>query len=162
MFVTCHAIAFGGLIRASGSNGQSSLKAGPIQPDKPELGTVIVRRSGGSNMAQIGLPKVDWLADERGTTAFERRTNPRAKVSGQAMAVFSNPSGAGSLTYVSLLDASTAGLGVMSPIPVDVGTSFSIVPETGNFPRAVGTVVRCEKFEESYRLGLATAARRVA
>ena len=90
MFVTCHAIAFGGLIRASGSNGQSSLKAGPIQPDKPELGTVIVRRSGGSNMAQIGLPKVDWLADERGTTAFERRTNPRAKVSGQAMAVFSN------------------------------------------------------------------------
>ena len=59
-------------------------------------------------MAQIGLPKVDWLADERGTTAFERRTNPRAKVSGQAMAVFSNPSGAGSLTYVSLLDARKA------------------------------------------------------
>lgn len=113
-------------------------------------------------MAQIGLPKVDWLADERGMTAIERRTNPRAKVSGQAMAVFSNPTSAGSLTYVSLLDASTAGLGVMSPIPVEPGTSFSIVPETGNFPRAVGTVVRCEKFEDSYRLGLATAARRVA
>lgn len=113
-------------------------------------------------MAQIGLPKVDWLADERGTNVIERRTNPRAKVSGQAMAVFSNPSSVGSLTYVNLLDASTAGLGVLSPIPVEIGTSFSIVPETGNFPRAVGTVVRCEKFDDGFRLGLATAARRVA
>jgi hypothetical protein len=113
-------------------------------------------------MAQIGVTKAAWLMDERGTHAVERRTTPRAKFQGQAMAVFSSAVGAGSLTYVSLMDASSSGLGVLSPIPVEPGTAFSIVPETGNFPRAVGVVVRCEKFEESYRLGLATAARRVA
>ena len=113
-------------------------------------------------MAQIGISKASWLIDERGTHAVERRTTPRAKLCGQAMAVFSSASSAGSLTYVSLVDASSNGLGVMSPIPVEPGTAFSIVPETGNFPRAVGMVVRCEKVEDSYRLGLATAARRVA
>lgn len=113
-------------------------------------------------MAQIGHVKASWLVDERGSHAIERRTTPRAKVSGQAMAVFSGASSAGSLTYVSLVDASSNGLGVMSPIAVEPGTAFSIVPETGNFPRAVGVVVRCDQCEDSYRLGLATAARRVA
>jgi hypothetical protein len=113
-------------------------------------------------MAQIGIPKANWLQDERGTKSTERRTTQRARVTGQAMAVFSSTTGAGSLTYVSLVDASSGGLGVMSPIAVEPGTAFSIVPETGNFPRAVGVVARCEKFDDSYRLGLATAARRAA
>lgn len=113
-------------------------------------------------MAQIGITNTAWLTDARGTHAIERRTTPRAKFQGQAMAVFSNPAGAGSLTYVSLVDASSNGMGVISPIPVEPGTAFSIVPETGSFPRAVGVVVRCEKCEDSYKLGLATAARRVA
>lgn len=113
-------------------------------------------------MAQMGIPKTTWLNDDRGTNSIERRTNPRARVNGQAMAVFSSATSAGSLTYVSLVDASSNGLGVLSPIPVEPGTPFSIVPETGNFPRAVGVVVRCEKFDDSYKLGLATAARRVA
>ncbi len=113
-------------------------------------------------MAQIGLSKANWLIDERGPDAPERRTTPRAKVNGQAMAVFSSESSAGSLTYVSLVDASGNGLGVISPIAVEPGTAFSMVPETGNFPRAVGVVVRCDKLDDAYRLGLATAARRVA
>lgn len=113
-------------------------------------------------MAQIGMAKSEWLQDRRGPLAAGRRSSPRAKVSGQAMAVFSREAGPGSLTYVSLVDASARGLGVLSPIQVEPGAAFSIVPETGSYPRAVGVVARCVAVDGVFHLGLATAARRVA
>lgn len=94
---------------------------------------------------------------------LERRRAPRARVAGQAMAVFSGQChSAAGLTCVWLLDASAGGLGVLSPIEVKPGASFSLVPDTGPFPRVVGTVARCEHRDDAFLLGLAVAARKAA
>ncbi len=111
-------------------------------------------------MAQIGRPTSEWLVDHRTGESPERRRGPRARLAGQAMAVFSAGTSAGSLTFVTLIDASWGGLGVLSPIAVEPGTAFSMVPDAGSFPRAVGMVVRCERADAGFRLGLATTARR--
>lgn len=86
--------------------------------------------------------------------ASERRRIPRREVNGGAMAVFASGRGAGTLTRVELLDASWNGMGLKSPILVEPGTSVSVIPEHAMSPRQVGIVVRCEKIEEGYRLGL--------
>lgn len=105
----------------------------------------------------------DTPLDTPTSLPFERRRAPRARVAGQAMAVFSAQShSAAGLTYVCLLDASAGGLGVLSPIEVKPGASFSLVPDTGPFPRVVGTVARCEPRDGAFLLGLAVAARKVA
>ena len=86
--------------------------------------------------------------------ASERRRIPRREVKGGAMAVFASGRGAGTLTRVELLDASWNGMGIKSPVMVEPGTSVSVIPEHAMSPRQVGIVVRCEKIEEGYRLGL--------
>lgn len=84
----------------------------------------------------------------------ERRKVPRREVKGGAMAVFSSGRGAGTLARVELTDASWTGLGVVSPMEVEPGTAVSVIPEHAMSPRQVGIVVRCEKFENGWRLGL--------
>lgn len=84
----------------------------------------------------------------------ERRKVPRREVKGGAMAVFSSGRGAGTLARVELLDASWTGLGVVSPMEVEPGTAVSVIPEHAMSPRQVGIVVRCEKFDDGWRLGL--------
>lgn len=86
--------------------------------------------------------------------ASERRRIPRREIKGGAMAVFASGRGAGTLTRVELIDASWNGMGIKSPILVEPGTSVSVIPEHAMSPRQVGIVVRCEKVEEGYRLGL--------
>ncbi|MFN5946244.1 MAG: hypothetical protein ACK5ZG_11595 [Phycisphaerae bacterium] len=84
----------------------------------------------------------------------ERRKVPRREIKGGAMAVFSSGRGAGTLARVELLDASWTGLGVVSPIEVEPGTAVSVIPEHAMSPRQIGIVVRCEKFNDGWRLGL--------
>ncbi|GDX98126.1 hypothetical protein LBMAG48_05300 [Phycisphaerae bacterium] len=86
--------------------------------------------------------------------AHERRKVPRRAVKGGAMAVFSAGKGAGTLARVELLDASWTGLGVASPVEVEPGTAVSVIPEHAMSPRQIGIVVRCEKMDEGWRLGL--------
>lgn len=87
--------------------------------------------------------------------ALERRQSPRARLSGSATAIFTGGPGAGQLTNVQLVDACAGGLGVLSPVEVAMGSAFSIMPDAGRFPRLTGIVVRCEKHEGGFRLGLA-------
>lgn len=93
-------------------------------------------------------------ADLRLTIPMERRRAPRVPIGGGAMAIFSDGGVAGTLTRVALLDASHTGLGVLSPAPVRPGSSFSLVPDSAAAPRQIGMVVRCEREEGGYRLGL--------
>lgn len=104
------------------------------------------------------------IGQEVGTLKFhnERRRTPRRRVSGAAMAVFATGKAAGTLTRVDLLDASYTGLGVMSPVAVEPGTSVSVIPEHAMSPRQVGIVIRCEQMDEGFRLGVQCRAQKAA
>src|SRR5437764_1242285 len=91
---------------------------------------------------------------DKDTLAFDRRHLPRNPIGGQAMAVFSTSNGVGKLLRVELLDASWAGIGVRTQAPIPPGSSCSITPEDSMWPRQIGIVVRCEKMEDGYRIGL--------
>ena len=96
----------------------------------------------------------------------ERRRAPRRRVSGAAMAVFATGKAAGTLTRVDLLDASYTGLGIVSPVEVEPGTSCSIIPEHAMSPRQIGIVIRCERHDDEdtglagYRLGVQCRAQK--
>jgi hypothetical protein len=108
------------------------------------------------------------LGDEIGTTIGtlkfhnERRRAPRRTVSGAAMAVFASGKAAGALTRVELCDASYTGIGVLSPIEVEPGTSCSIIPEQAMSPRQIGIVIRCEKCPSGWTLGIQCRAAKAA
>lgn len=104
------------------------------------------------------------IGQELGTLKFhnERRRAPRRRVSGAAMAVFATGKAAGTLTRVDLLDASYTGLGFMSPVSVEPGTSVSVIPEHAMSPRQVGIVIRCEQTDDGYRLGVQCRAQKAA
>lgn len=93
----------------------------------------------------------------------ERRKIPRRPVKGHAMAIFSGGPSVGTLTRVELLDASWLGIGVKSPVPVELGAGVSLVPEDSMWPRQTGIVVRCERDDDgAYHLGLRSKLNRAA
>ncbi len=94
------------------------------------------------------------LSTDDGVLAFERRGLPRRPVCGHAMAIFSTGSTAGRLSRVELIDASWTGIAIRSAEPVELGASVSLTPEDAMWPRQVGMVVRCEKVDDGYCLGL--------
>ncbi len=112
----------------------------PIAADCTTADTTITRQVASDN-AQLKIQR-------------DRRKVPRREVKGGAMAVFSSGRGAGTLARVELLDASWTGLGVVSPMEVEPGTAVSVIPEHAMSPRQIGIVVRCEKFNDGWRLGL--------
>lgn len=85
---------------------------------------------------------------------FDRRRDERRDVAGSALAVFSDSNGPGKLARVTLIDSSQGGLGVHSQCAVEPGACFSLVPECGTWPRQVGIVMRCEKTDTGFALGL--------
>src|SRR5437868_6492671 len=85
---------------------------------------------------------------------FDRRKLPRRQIKGHAMAVFSTGSTNAKLTRVELIDASWTGIGIKTSEPVDLGASVSLTPEDSMWPRQTGIVVRCDKLDDGYRLGL--------
>lgn len=87
-------------------------------------------------------------------TQSDRRRVPRRPMPGGGMAVFSNSFGAGTLVRVDLIDASWTGVGIKSPVRVEPGSSFSLVPDSPMWPRQTGIVVRCEEAEEGFVVGL--------
>lgn len=93
---------------------------------------------------------------------FDRRALPRRPIAGHAMAVFSTGSTAGRLARVKLTDASWSGIGLTSSEPVELGASVSLTPEDAMWPRQVGVVVRCEKTEDGYGIGLLSRQARAA
>jgi hypothetical protein len=107
----------------------------------------------------------EWLdaGEARGPMKFDRRRLPRKVLKGGAVAVFTQAFCAGSVVRVELTDGSHTGLGVTSPVPVEPGTTFSLIPDHPMMPRAVGVSVRCDKLEDgTYAVGLKTRIGAVA
>src|SRR5262249_24564021 len=96
------------------------------------------------------------------TIEFDRRKLPRRPVSGHAMAVISQGSGPGKLMRVGLLDASWTGIGLRTSEPIAVGSACSLTPEDAMWPRQVGIVIRCERDEDGFRVGLQSRMARAA
>ncbi len=92
----------------------------------------------------------------------DRRYSPRARLSGEAFAVFSDSLTAGKLATIELVDGCAGGFGVRCPFAVEPGASFSMTPESGKMGRHVGMVVRCEADGDGYRLGLRSRGARAA
>lgn len=116
----------------------------------PVVGAVATRA------AQLGAA---WAkeAGESGPLAFNRRRLPRKVMKGGAMAIFTRALCAASVVRIELVDGSHTGLGIKSPVPVEIGTSFTLIPDQAMMPRAVGVAVRCELLEDGqYAVGLRT------
>lgn len=94
------------------------------------------------------------IADDGGVTDADRRRVPRRSVHGTALAVFDGTGSLGALVRVTMLDESLGGAGVMSPVPVEIGSRFSLIPESGIGLRQIGEVMHCDYTHEGYRLGL--------
>ena len=113
-----------------------------------------------SRLPQSSPPVQSEWADasqERGPITFDRRRLPRKVMKGHAMAVFTQGLCAASVVRIELQDGSHTGLGIKSSVPVEPGTSFSLIPEHPMMPRAVGIAVRCVKIAEGhYHIGLKT------
>lgn len=96
------------------------------------------------------------------TSPDDRRFSPRARLSGEAFAVFTDSISAGKLATIELIDACAGGFGVRCPFAVEPGASFSMTPETGRMGRHVGMVTRCEADGDGFRLGLRSRGMRAA
>ncbi len=118
-------------------------------------GTTRLRRSldqsGGVSTATIEDQDQDC-----GPFTFERRRLPRKVMKGGGVAVFTQDHCAGTVVRVELIDVSHTGLGILSPVAIEPGTSFSLIPDHAMMPRAVGMAVRCEKVDGGYHIGLRT------
>lgn len=99
-------------------------------------------------------PGVVFNEEPPAPIAFDRRRLPRKQMSGFAMTVFSFGFAAGTVARVELVDGSHTGLGIKSPVPVEPGAAFSMVPEDRLMPRQVGIAVRCELVDGEYHVGL--------
>lgn len=98
-----------------------------------------------------------------GRLMLERRRVPRKAFNESAMAVFSTGLSGTALSSVKIVDASHVGLGLISPVPAEPGTSVSLLPESPMWPRQTGIVVRCELNEDgTYHLGLLSKRRTAA
>jgi hypothetical protein len=93
---------------------------------------------------------------------FERRAEGRTTIEGSAMAAFYDEDGALSLTHVRLLDQSEHGLGLISPVRVEPGASFSLHARGRSLPHTTGTVARCVEAEDGFTIGLRCDPRRAA
>lgn len=96
------------------------------------------------------------------TLPFERRSGERVGLNGGAMAAFYDEDGAIGLTRVELVDTSGAGIGMRCPVRIEPGVRFSLY--SGSIPLAhqSGTVVRCSREGEEFRIGLRCDRRKAA
>jgi PilZ domain-containing protein len=85
---------------------------------------------------------------------LERRVGDRKAQTGMAMAAFYDEDGALSLTRVRILDSSDGGMGLLCPVEVQPGVRFSLYSGTIPLPHLTGTVARCIRDRDEFRVGL--------
>lgn len=93
---------------------------------------------------------------------FDRRTTKRSPADGIAMAAFDDGFGGTVLSSVELLDTSTGGLGLRSPVRARVGAGVTLYPDGSRWPPYTAVVARCDPDDDYFRIGLALASRRAA
>ena len=93
---------------------------------------------------------------------FERRSEGRDEICGEAMAAFFDEEGALGLTRVRLIDSSSRGLGLVCPVEVESGSRFCLYSDATRLLHTTGVVARCEADGEDWRIGLRCDARRAA
>lgn len=109
------------------------------------------------------MPALTLATGTNEHTDSNRRKLPRREMTGGGMAVFSNGIGAGTLARVELADASWTGVGIKSPIPAEVGSGFSLVPDSPMWPRQTGIVANCVHDPKGgYRIGVLSKQKKVA
>jgi hypothetical protein len=96
------------------------------------------------------------------TIPFERRTSKREQSGGTAMGAFYDAFGDLVLTPVEIADWSRHGLGLICETPVAVGSRFTLYGDTLPLPHVSGTVARCQRIGEKFRVGLDCEARLAA
>lgn len=128
-----------------------------MQPTDPHSHDDLSSRPTVGDMPRVEcklLNPVLHIADDGGVLETDRRRVPRRGIHGTALAVFDGNGSLGALIRVTMLDESLGGVGVMSPIAVEVGSRFSLIPESGIGLRQIGEVMHCDFTHEGYRLGL--------
>lgn len=116
------------------------------------------RGNAGNTSAAATTSGIGWSF----VAGSDRRRARRTRICGQAMAVFSDGVSAGRVTSVTLVDAGEGGLGVLCPFKVEAGSSFSLTPDVGPFPRRVGIVAHCKAVGGEFRLGLRSKSKAAA
>lgn len=112
---------------------------------------------------ELQTPEYQEVDGFGGRLMIERRRVPRKAFNEAAMAVFSTGLNGAALSAVRIVDASHIGLGLMSPVPAEPGTSVSLLPDSPMWPRQTGIVVRCvQNPDGTYHLGLLSKRRTAA
>ena len=94
---------------------------------------------------------------------FDRRRTERTAWRGFGMATFADADGQTALFRVETIDASRAGMGILSPKAVPPGTMLAFFPDDVLAPSVRARVARCEERNGEYVIGIERAAcRRVA
>ena len=93
---------------------------------------------------------------------FERRHGQREGGDGTAMGAFYDAFGDLILTPVEIADWSRHGLGLICDAPVATGSRFTLYGDKLPVPHISGTVARCQRVGEKYRVGLQCAERLAA
>jgi len=91
---------------------------------------------------------------EQRIRASDRRREDRSAFEGSAVAVFDDREGGAKICNIRFVDASGGGLGVLCGLAVAPGSGFVFRPDSGLRHAHSGTVVRCVREGDGYRLGL--------
>jgi hypothetical protein len=96
------------------------------------------------------------------TYPFERRASKRKSTEGTAMGAFYDAFGDLVLTPVEIADRSRFGLGLLCDTPVAAGSRFTLYGNQLPLPHVSGTVIRCQRVGNRYRIGLSCESRLAA
>ena len=120
----------------------------------------------------LTLPKVDpsqlpgWVNEfEARIRKLDRRRDDRETAQGSGIAVFVEPGDtetAARFAQVDLVDASSCGVGIRAGAPVRKGSRCTITLDDARGTQISGTVARCTKDGEHWRIGIAAGLRRAA
>ena len=91
---------------------------------------------------------------ERDPLVFERRSWDREPKAGVAMGAFYDAFGDMSLSPVRIVDSSPVSVGIVCDLPAAPGSRVTLYGDNLPTPRVCGTVARCQRQGEGYRIGV--------
>jgi len=116
-------------------------------------------------MSGTARTTIETRVESQGRTdpiPFDRRGAKRVGAAGTVMGAFYDAFGDLVLTPVEIADWSRHGVGLICGTPVAPGSRFTLYGDTLPLPHLSGTVARCQRVGEKYRVGLVCEARLAA